>query len=293
MQVMLAAKADLDKVIYPVFVSPKLDGVRIMIHDRQVMTRSWKLLPNKVIQQTYGLRQLEGLDGELIVGGPTQPDVFRTTSSAVMSRDGVPNACFYVFDHYGPGCFQNRLNKAEELVRQAQVIDELRIMIVGHTLVETREQLEAKEQQFIDSGYEGLMIRDPGGIYKEGRSTAKEGGLLKLKRFEDSEAVVIGFTQLMHNTNEAKRNATGNLERSSKKEGLVGLAQLGALVVRDLKTKVEFEIGTGFNLAERKNLWEVRAALKGKVVKYKYFAGGIKDKPRFPSYQGFRDRMDM
>lgn len=33
--------------------------------------------------------------------------------------------------------------------------------------------------------YEGVILRDPNTMYKHGRSTAKEGGLIKEKRLND------------------------------------------------------------------------------------------------------------
>src|SRR5690606_40344965 len=115
----------------------------------------------------------------------------------------------------------------------------------------------------------GVMLRHPDGPYKHGRSTTKEGWLLKVKRFEDSEAQVIGYSEAQHNANEAKRNELGQLERSSHKAGKVGKQTLGALAVKDLKTGVEFDIGTGFTESQRQLLWAMGDNLMGKVVKYK------------------------
>jgi DNA ligase-1 len=72
-----------------------------------------------------------------------------------------------------------------------------------------------------------------------------------------------------------------------------GMNTMGCLNVRDLKSKVEFSIGTGFDADLRKHIWEGRKCVLGKIVKYKYFAGGSKDKPRFPVFLGFRDKRDM
>ena len=45
----------------------------------------------------------------------------------------------------------------------------------------------------LNAGYEGLMLRDPNGIYKFGRSSVKENILLKVKEFMDDEAEIIAF----------------------------------------------------------------------------------------------------
>lgn len=63
---------------------------------------------------------------------------------------------------------------------------------------------------------------------------------------------------------------------------------MGSLLVNDPKFGL-FNIGTGFNQEERSQLWSIRNELIGKVVKYKYFPVGMKDKPRHPVFLGFRD----
>jgi len=132
------------------------------------------------------------------------------------------------------------------------------------------------------------MLRHQNGPYKHGRSTEREGWLLKLKRFDDSEAVILSAYELMHNANEATQNELGYTERSSHKAGMVGKGVLGGLSVRDVYSGVEFDIGTGFDQATREALWKQRDQLPEQVIKYKFFASGVKDKPRFPVFLGFR-----
>jgi DNA ligase 1 len=155
------------------------------------------------------------------------------------------------------------------------------------------DALDAFEAKQLERGLEGVILRAPNGPYKFGRSSTNEGTLLKLKRFEDSEATIIGVEELLSNQNDAMTNALGHTERSSHKANMKPMGTMGALNVRDLKTKVEFSIGTGFDADTREKFWRHRKDAIGKLVKYKYFAGGSKDKPRFPVYLGMRDKRDM
>jgi DNA ligase-1 len=68
---------------------------------------------------------------------------------------------------------------------------------------------------------------------------------------------------------------------------------LGSLKVHDLATGVEFSIGSGFSQEQRDYFWEHKAELLGRTVKYKYFPTGSKERPRFPTYLGFRDMIDF
>ena len=53
------------------------------------------------------------------------------------------------------------------------------------------------------------MMRNPIAPYKQGRGTFREGIIYKLKRFEDSEAVIIGFVEQMTNQNVLEKDELG------------------------------------------------------------------------------------
>jgi DNA ligase-1 len=296
MKPMLAAAVDdLSRLRYPLLASPKLDGIRCVVFGGVAMSRSMKPIPNKHVQKLLSFSSSwEGLDGELIVGDPTAKDCFQRTSSGVMSIEGEPDFVYHVFDKWQHRIsakedqFRHRLKLASHVVRNSPIAT-----VVTHVQLMNEAALLSYEASKLTAGYEGIMLRDPAGEYKQGRSTLKEGGLIKLKRFEDSEAEVIGYVCLMHNANEAATNELGYKERSSKQSGKVPTFQLGSLQCRDLKTKVEFDLGTGFTSGQRRDLWVGRGKLKGKLVKYKFQPTGVKDKPRFPVFIGFRDARDL
>ena len=135
------------------------------------------------------------------------------------------------------------------------------------------------------------MLRRPDGLYKLGRSTLKEGILLKLKRFIDEEFEIVGFEERMHNGNEATRDELGHTKRSSHQENKTGRGDLGALTLKF--GEATFNCGTGFDDALRAEIWANRDSYLGKFAKVKHFAIGAKDLPRFPVYLGMRDEKDM
>jgi DNA ligase-1 len=234
MKPMLAAQTNGLELEYPIVLSPKLDGVRCLIVDGKVLSRSLKPIPNKYVQHLFGRRILSGLDGELIVGEATAADVFNRTSSGVMSINGEPEVTCHVFDDFAmPGGFDQRFSRAS-----ARAGNHPNMVDVPHHDVVDEHELFTYEERYVALGYEGVMIRKPDGPYKQGRSTLNEGWLLKLKRFTDSEARVLECIEQMTNTNEAERNALGHLERSSKKAGMVPAGKLGALRVKDLRLGV-------------------------------------------------------
>lgn len=285
---MLAGKFDASKIQFPVLASAKLDGVRCIIINGVAMSRSLKPIPNAYVQKQIGKMKYNGLDGELMVGFVGGKDVYRNTVSAVMSEDGTPNFTFWVFDNY-----QKSGGYADRLETCKKFDGECNINVLPHTMIKDMDALDKFEAKQLDRGLEGVIIRKVDGPYKFGRSSTNEGILLKLKRFEDSEATILDVEELLSNQNVAKTNALGHTERSSHKDNMVPMGTMGALNVRDLKSKVEFSIGTGFDAATRDAFWKDRKSVIGKIVKYKFFPGGSKDKPRFPVFLGFRDKRDM
>jgi DNA ligase-1 len=285
---MLADDAIVDQVQYPVLASPKLDGVRATFQQTgELLTRSLKLLPNRAAREKWEITQM--LDGELIVGDPNSPTVFRDTMKVVMSHNADISALrFFAFDLVGIKAFKERLAGMQMLVASQKDM-----IPVPHVLINNEYELLDLEEKTLTNGYEGLMLRDPLGPYKFGRSTAREGYLLKVKRKRTGEAEIINYEEQMHNANEATTNALGNTERSSHQANKVPMGVLGSLLVRDLKTDVEFNVGTGFSADERADLWAHRLDLLGKLISYEYLDYGIKDKPRHPTFKGFRAKEDM
>ena len=278
---------------FPCLASPKLDGVRGVVFNGTVYSRKLKPIPNHFVQSVLGSPLLHSVDGELGVGTPTDPAFFRTTSSAVMAHGEAPDVKFYVFDMYLPGIgFSDRLKQLSDKVARLPPNLRSRVVLVEQVMINSEEELAAYEQKCLDLGYEGAMVRSLTGPYKCGRSTVKEGFLLKVKRFMDSEAEVLECIELNHNQNAATTSETGRTKRSSHKAGLVKGGTLGALRVRDVNTGIEFQIGSGFDDADRADLWAKRETMPGTLVKYSYFPTGSKEKPRFPVYLGIRHRDD-
>ena len=290
---MLAGMVESVKALrYPVMVSAKLDGIRCLIVNGEAVSRNFKAIRNEFIRATLKrLHVPDGFDGELMVRGQE----FSGISSGVMSADGQPDFYYNVFDSFHESPSEPFRNRQARVQRTTDTINDPRVRAVPHSIVHDPEELLKFEIWALEQGYEGVMVRDPNGPYKFGRSSTNEGFLLKLKRFEDGEAHIISILQQVSNQNEAGVDAFGRTKRSQAQDGMVLKEALGAFHVRDMKSGVEFDIGTGRGLTQtlRAQFWQAREGLIGKVVKYKSQKVGEKDAPRFPVWLGFRDAADM
>lgn len=288
---MLASHApeDLESLTYPILASAKLDGIRCLIVNGIAVSRTLRPIRNRFVQSLLGRPEFEGLDGELLVGPANAPNAMQSTTSGVMTIEGEPDFRYHVFDRW------NRTTKPFEVVQWdlARFPDWPEfILLHPHTSLFGARMLEEYESAIVGAGFEGVIIRDPNAGYKFGRATLREGSMLKLKRFAQSEAIVIGVEERLHNANEATLDERGYTKRSSHQENKIPTGVLGALVCR--MGEVTFNIGTGFDDSQRAWLWENRASLPGKIVTFKHFAQtGVKEAPRHPVFLAFRDREDL
>ena len=289
---LLSCEVSLDKINFPVYVSTKFDGIRALVIDSVVYSRSLKPIRNKHVQRLFGKPEYEGFDGELVVGDIYAKDVFQKTTSGVMSEDGEPDVTFHVFDLWSIPTFDYEYRQRD---LQEILLDEDKeypsIVYAMIHLCKNIDDLTFFLEHERNVGGEGLICRSPSGIYKYGRSTPKEQLSIKLKFFEVGEFEVIGFEERMHNTNEATTNELGYTERSSCKENLIPMNTLGSLVLKYGDT--EYRCGTGFSDAQRKEIWENKESYLGKLSSIRYMSVGQIMLPRIPSFHGFRDKDDM
>lgn len=281
---------------YPVLASPKYDGIRCVIREGRALSRALKPIPNVHIRGTLEALGAcaEGLDGELMLPYPAN---FHAVSSACMTHDvEPPSDWFYVvFDCLRDPAvpFVERLELAQRRVALMHWVKSPRVFHCEHVQVNSPEELADYEAKALEAGHEGVMLRALDGPYKFGRATMREGYLYKLKRFTDGEAEIVAVLELQHNRNEAFKGELGQTKRRTIKSGKVDGGVVGKLLVRDLKSGVEFKIGTGFSAAQRALWWRIRDSMPGRIVRYRYQDHGVKDKPRIASFQGFRDRRDL
>ena len=110
--------------------------------------------------------------------------------------------------------------------------------MVKQTVCTSKDELATLMDTILKDKGEGVMLKDPASAY-EGKRTKN---LLKVKKFDDAEATVIG-----HQRGEGRCDT-----------------MCGAILVRE-KDGTEFRIGSGFSDKQRKS-----PPKKGSVVTFKY-----------------------
>lgn len=236
------------------WMSEKLDGIRGYWTGSQLISRSGMafVTPPWFTQNFPSVP----LDGELWSGRQTFSDI----SSIVrrqMPSDAWKTMRYMIFDApRAEGGFESRLDFARQWFQQHP---NPHVTIIEQERCKDEAHLRRKLAEIEALGGEGVILRRPQSPYTAGRSH----DLLKVKSFQDAEAVVI-----QHQPGTGKH--TG---------------RLGALLV-ELPNGMRFAIGTGFSDAERENPPPVGATITFKHQGYT--ASGI---PRFASYLRVRDKL--
>lgn len=280
-----------------VMLSVKLDGVRVLNNNGQLLTRKLEVVPSQYLQARYGTSDLHGLDGEMICGPATAEHVFHRSQSAVMSEENpdAENCRWILYDDFSLADYNYGYRYQSLCERFA---DNPRIVVVPQKIITTLEQFVEFEQKAVEKGFEGVMGRtgsldEHEALYKFGEATLREGYLWKFKRFEDAEAILVGIEEQMVNNNVATRDKLGRMKRSSAKAGKVGAGMVGTLLARDVITGESIRVGSGLTGKQRRDIWENFDDYKMKPFTYSQQKAGRKNKPRFPVFKAFRDARDI
>lgn len=193
---MLAKKYEkrMDKVEFPVYVQPKLNGQRMLFDGDRGWSRGGKEIIPEVIQHlrcdTEGLI----LDGELIL--PDNQLLQETMKAVKKFRPELsPQLLYVVYDVVEEGMnFGDRHTKLSDWWSQhVEGRTDLNIIHVMTHVCTSHKEISERHTQYTQDGYEGTMVRDPSGEgYRIGH---RSNQLLKVKDFVDSEFKIVDVVE--------------------------------------------------------------------------------------------------
>lgn len=235
------------------WVSEKLDGVRAVWDGQQLRFRSGNPI-HAPAWFTRGLPE-QKLDGELWLGRGQ----FDRLSGIVRKAEPVDaewrEVRYMLFElPDATGTFSERIEAMARLVAGAGLPH---LAMVEQFRVGDAADLERRLAEVVGAGGEGLMLHRADALYRTGRSD----DMLKLKPWEDAEAVVLA-----------------HLPGQGKYTG-----KLGALLVR-LPDGRRLRIGSGFSDAQRAEPPPV-----GATVTYRYRGYSATGLPRFATFLRVRE----
>ena len=292
----LASNYEEGNIQLPTFAQPKIDGVRGLNLDGNLVGRSLKAFKNKALTAKFSQLKYRGLDGELAFGEETSGSLCRDTTSAVNTITGPADGfVWHVFDYVTEETIKLPYYKRYSLLaKKVEELDEDCIKLVPYFNLKSSAEVEEYDEENLAEGYEGTILRNPNSLYKEGRPGKKEQQLMRIKRFSDSEALVLAVVEGRTNLNEAVINELGRSERSSHAENQVPNGMVGSLTCKDLESGMTITVSPGeMDHIERKFYFDNPQEIVGKTITYKSFKKGVKTLPRFPTFKNIRSAEDM
>lgn len=265
--------ADITKVKYPAYVQPKLDGYRCIYKQGQMWSRSGKSFGNKNLPAYFNsLYSINDYitDGELYAEGFN----FNKLQTILNTFDApLPSNlklfiydCMTVPEWESKKCqkpYSDRLKQLNKLV--AHIGDYQKIIGIGNDKVNTSKEVLDLYKNYLQDGYEGVMLKDPEGLYKWKRVTVKSGEMLKVKPYKTLDLEV-----------------TGIYDGKGKYEGIAGgmVFSYNSVTVR---------CGSGIDDDLRKEMADQPSKFIGKVAEIRYLEITEDGSLRHPTFVRWRE----
>lgn len=179
---MLATTIDLDKLVYPVIVQPKLDGIRCIATNKSKLSRKNREFTTLDHINLSELLNTDMLDGEMYAHELS----FQENTKLIKKyrRGETEKVKYYVYDL--PSLNGNFLDRHHRLRLLTTIHDDIELVRIHH--IYNEKQLLEQHQTFLNEGYEGTMIRTLNTKYEFGK---RSKSLIKLKDFKDEEYEIV------------------------------------------------------------------------------------------------------
>lgn len=263
---MLAREFDPELVEFPCYAQPKLDGIRCITDGWRFWSRNGKLFPEANTAHLRTPVRLPYLvDGELMVLDKAFEDIVRAVKrhKSAGNEEVAKHLKLCVFDVVTDEPFHDRRITARTIAEQAKSWG-AKWKPVQTVKVENRIHLKQLARAFLQSGYEGTMVRSANGLYQSKRVN----DLLKWKPLLDDEFAIVGF-----------------VEAKGKDKGTpVFICRVG----RGAKNTT-FRVRPMGTIAQRRKMWRDRKDLIGAMLTVEYQNFTKHGKPRHPRAKVLRD----
>jgi len=251
-----------DKIEYPVYSQPKLDGIRCIVRADGMWSRNGK----KIISAPHIFESMKPLfetNPDLIFDGELYADKFANDFNAICSlvkktkptsddlKKSKESIQYHIYDLPShDDVFNERYSTLNKMSLPECCV------LVRTSMVHNAEWVDKWYSDYVSEGYEGLMVR----LNKKYESKRSKS-LLKYKSFIDEEYTILDV-----------------VEGEGNKTGMVGS------FLFENKDGKRFNASPKFNWEECTIMWADRKNLIGKSATVKYFnlTPGDSPVPRFP-----------
>lgn len=195
-----------DKVKYPVYVQPKLDGIRHRacinsVSEVELVTlegikrEHFSHIKDELAKFFPYLPSIYGLDGEFYIHGYSLQKIVSITVTRKTEHDNADLMKYFIFDividqqiSYVDR-YKILLDSYIRYINDGGTTDHF--IVIGNDIANNEEEVTNLKNKYVEAGYEGAMIKMPYSSYRFGRSVE----LLKYKDFDDHEALCVGIEE--------------------------------------------------------------------------------------------------
>jgi len=240
-----------EKAVWPSFVQPKLNGIRMLFDGKVGTSRGGKdIIPECIAHLQF---DTEGhiMDGELMLPGNQLLQVSMTAIKK-FRPELSPKLIYHIYDVVEPGMsYEERHKLVQKLCKNAPK----NVHMVQTEVCESKDDVMKFHKLFTSQGYEGAMLRNPNTGYEDGK---RSYSLLKVKTFVDAEFMILDV-----------------VEGGGSEEGL-------AIFVLDNGDGARFNCRPEGNSTYRRELYASKKSLIGKYLTVRYFELSKDNIPIFP-----------
>jgi DNA ligase-1 len=287
-------------VTKPMMASYKLDGMRCIFKNGQMLSRQFKPILNKQLNERFAkMKELTKdnpfvFDGELYSHDIDFGEIMHYCRTEDLGDEPLPDSIkFYCFD-------RTNVIMANEIpahVRYMVVQTELAnvspyVEVLEQRTISTPEEAKAMFEEAVAKGYEGLILKDPNSFYKHGRISTTSGDGYKFKPYQTWDARIIAVEQATEvaPTAEKKKTEYGYSKTSRKKGDRIPVEKASAFTV--LYDGKLLKVSLAMTYKEKEQVWREKDSYIGKTIEYKGMLVGAKDVPRHPVFVRMRPDKD-
>jgi hypothetical protein len=177
---------------FPCFVQRKFDGTRCVgIPGKGLFSRNRKYYPHMdhILKEINKLPPSIILDGELYSDTLTFQEIVGIVKRETLKKGDDEKQLqikFYIYDIINDTPYEERYANLQMLFNKYKF---KYLVLVKTNNCESEEKMKELHAEYVAEGYEGIMLRNKHGLYKNARST----DLQKYKEFFDDEYEVIAY----------------------------------------------------------------------------------------------------
>ena len=191
-----------DDVTFPMLISPKIDGARMVAKKDGLWTRNGKLYVScphiaKILSPVFDKHPNWVIDGEVYTHDVPFEKIIslvkRTKPTAEDLKESAELVQYWIFDGVVDDKtlgFEQRLKLIRDEINDIVGLND-NIKFVVAVPIKSADELDEWHESYISKGFEGAMLRVPNSPYENKRSK----NLLKFKKFLDEEFEIVDILE--------------------------------------------------------------------------------------------------